>query len=248
MPPWVPTAWPCQRQRPWPGGHSPFHPERPTSLRAQMPPLSCSPPPASGGHGAAGGGISLSHAQRPPHSSPEGSGRPHLSGERSLLTQPLSCPYTHGWGGCIALQLGAQHPDPSRRSGTRWAAQRSSLRPQLRSGLGDTGTGCLGSGVMAGAVRPGSGGSRSPRQGLVVEGTPRRFQQVRGRGQQSCASSPGLRPERGLGARQKGSSVPETSDTPRLPAQGRWPLGAPAGEPRELVTRRADDPCPTLQL
>lgn len=70
-----------------------------------MPAVSCSPPPASRGHGAAGGGVSRSHAQRPPHSLPEGSGWPHLSRERSLPTHPLSCSYTHRsiGGGGVAL-------------------------------------------------------------------------------------------------------------------------------------------------
>lgn len=215
------------------------------SPKAQMPPLSCSPPPASGGHGAAGGGISPSHAQRPPHSSPEGSGRPHLSGERSLPTQPLSCPYTHGWGGSslsswgpsTQIQAGGagqggrhrgHHCGPSSDLG--WGTQGGGL-PGLRS---DGGSPCEARvwGLPLTPSRPGS------RQGLQ-EDSSKVWKQVRGHGQQSCASSPGLRPERGWGHGRRGSSRPETSDAPPSPAQGRRPLGARAGEPRERVTRRA---------
>lgn len=182
MPPWVPTAWPCQRQRPWPSGHSPCHPERPTSPKAQMPPLSCSPPPASGGHGAAGGGISPSHAQRPPHSSPEGSGWPHLSGERSLPTQPLSCPYTHGWEGVHRSPAGVPAPRSKQEERDKVGSTGAitAAPAQIWAG-GHRAGGCLGSGVMAGApVRPGSGGSRSPCQGPGVDGDSKKIPAKRG--------------------------------------------------------------------
>lgn len=84
----------------------------------------------------------------PPHT-PSGLRIPRLKAQAGPTFQgnalsppnPSPAPTPTDGRGCIALQLGSQHPDPSRRSGTRWAAQGPSLRPQLRSGLGDTGRG-----------------------------------------------------------------------------------------------------------
>lgn len=156
VPPWVPTAWPCRRQRPWPSGHSPHHPEHPEALEAQMPTVPCSPPPTSRGHGAAGGGVSAH--------TPSGLRIPCLKAQAGPTFQgnalspptpfPAPTPTDRGRGCCLAPQLGSQHPDPSARSRSRWAAQGPSLRPQLGSRLAPrTGHRARGLGTQAGAAR-----------------------------------------------------------------------------------------------
>ena len=185
--------------------------------RPRRPPLSYSPPPAS--TVLLAGRLPLKR-QQPPHSSPEGSGRPHLSGQHSLPTHSLSCPYTHRpggrRGGCLAPQLGSQHPDQNKRSGSRWAAQGPSLWPQLRSGLAPrTGHRAQGGwGHRQGLPGLGSHG-RSPCEARVwellltpagsqgsmglQEDSSKVWEQVRWRGRQSCARGPvvvsGLRAE-----------------------------------------------------
>lgn len=134
----------CHPGSPWPGlaGVRGLGPAATALItrsvqRPRRPPLSCSPPPAFQGHGAAGGGVSHSNASSLSIPRLKAQAGPTFQGNALSppTPSPAPTPTDRGRGGCLAPQLESQHPDPSKRSGSRWAAQGPLLRPQLRSGL-----------------------------------------------------------------------------------------------------------------
>ncbi|CAI9152701.1 unnamed protein product [Rangifer tarandus platyrhynchus] len=237
VPPWVPTAWPCQCQRPWPGGHSPCHPEcpRPRGPRCPLCPAHLLPRPEA----------TVLLAGASPSHTPSSLRIPRLKAQAgptfqgNALSSPNPSPAPTPTDGVVHRSpAGVPAPRSKQEEQDKVGGPSSDL------GWGTQGGGCLGSGVMAGApVRPGFGGSRSPRQCPGVDGTPRFQRSVGSRcgGVASRAAPPplGSALNGGRGRGRRGSAHPETSDAPRSPAQGRRPLGAWAGERRELVTRRA---------
>lgn len=176
----------CHPGSPWPGlaGVRGLGPAATALItrsvqRPRRPPLSCSPPPAFQGHGAAGGGVSHSNASSLSIPRLKAQAGPTFQGNALSppTPSPAPTPTDRGRGGCLDPSWG-----PSTQIRVRGAGQGGQPRGHCCSpssdlgwhpeqdieprGAGDTGRGCLGSGVTTEApVRPGSRGSCSPRQG-----------------------------------------------------------------------------------